>query len=238
MKIIHKSVLLLKSENNEDKYDAALTDNGFLVKHIRTLEFRYINLEQLHSKIRSPDDYDGIIFTTPRSVKALKEALANDILDPKWSGKCNYVVGEATYDILLKGLNLECRDKKKIKKPLLFPCGNLKTDILIELLRNENIKVDEVTVYETVASTSLEDDFISVTSCYEEVPEFFAYFSPSGVNFTYSFLMKLQPILSKIKFIAIGPTTETALKEKCLTVTEVAKKPTPRDLLAAILNCK
>ncbi|KAF5307393.1 hypothetical protein FQR65_LT18428 [Abscondita terminalis] len=95
MKIIHKSVLLLKSENNEDKYDAALTDNGFLVKHIRTLEFRYINLEQLHSKIRSPDDYDGIIFTTPRSVKALKEALANDILDPKWSG-----------------LNLECRGKE------------------------------------------------------------------------------------------------------------------------------
>ncbi|KAK4875848.1 hypothetical protein RN001_012270 [Aquatica leii] len=254
MKFLNNCILLLKAEKSdtEDKYDAALSGKGFLVKHIKTLEFKYNNLQQLYTKILRVDDYDGIIFTTPRSVTALKEALCNDTIISKWKTKCNYVVGETTYDLVLKEFNLVCKgkesgnarnlsnvilnDKNQITKPLLFPCGNFKTDTLIELLDNDGIKVEAVTVYETVASSTLEDDFNSVTSNWTNIPEFFAYFSPSGVNYTYKFITKMHPVINDIKFIAIGPSTETALKEQCLTVTEVAKKPTPQDLLNAVLN--
>lgn len=117
----------------------------------------------------------------------------------------------------------------------MFPCGNLKTDTLINDLSKEGVAVDTVTVYETVANPNLEKDFIQVTSNYTDIPEYFVYFSPSGVKSTLNFIQKLD-LVDAIKFIAIGPTTEAALRNQFLRVNSVALKPTPHDLLDAIVK--
>ncbi|KAF5292487.1 hypothetical protein FQA39_LY14034 [Lamprigera yunnana] len=255
MRVLKNCVLLLKAEkfeDTEDKYDAVLTEQGFLVKHLKTLDFKFSNLEQLKYCMLYPNNYEGIIFTTPRAVQGLRKALGSDILHPDWHHKQNYVVGEATHSLVLNEFCISCEGKEsgnaknlstiilnhkeKIFKPFLFPCGNLKTDTLIRQLHKENIEVQPITIYETIASSTLEEDFDNVTSNYVHIPEYFAYFSPSGVYFTYVFLAKLNAIIHEIKFVAIGPTTETALKEKHLIVSSVARKPTPEDLLDAILH--
>lgn len=252
MKILLNCVLLLKaekSEETEDKYEAMLTKAGFDVKHVRTLEFQFKNLEELKEKLFKPDSYSGIIFTTPRSVQATCKALNNENLNKRWMLKNNYVVGEATYQHALNDCDLNCKgkesgnakkladiiinDKNDITEPLLFPCGNLKTDTLTNELFEEGIDTDTVIVYETVPSRTLEHDFIDITSNYTDIPEYFVYFSPSGVEFTFNIIQKLS-VLDSIKFIAIGPTTEMALKSKSLKVNAVALKPTPHDLLDTI----
>lgn len=254
MKLLKKCVLLLKAEKSEeaeDKYESVLMKAGFDVKHLKTLDFKFKNLDELRNKLNKPNNYSGIIFTTPRSVKALCEALNDKNLDSNWRLKYNYVVGETTYEHALNECGLNCKgqesgnakkladviinDKSHITQPLLFPCGNLKTDTLINDLSKEDVAVDTVTVYETVPSPNLEEDFIQITSNYTDIPEYFVYFSPSGVKSTLNFIQKLN-LVDAVKFIAIGPTTEAALKNQFLQVNSVALKPTPHDLLDAIIK--
>ncbi|KAF2900463.1 hypothetical protein ILUMI_05715 [Ignelater luminosus] len=257
MQIINNCVLLLKAEKSDestDKYEVMLTERGFTVKHLKTLEFVYKSLNELKEKLENPQNYNGIIFTTPRSVRAVKEAIGNECLRSEWKDghKLNYVVGEATFNAALNELGLRCKgqesgnannlaelilcDKDEISKRFLFPCGNLKTDTLINRLSEQKIDVEAVTVYDTVPSCSLDEDFCYLTSDFTEVPEYFAYFSPSGVHNTVKYIEKLEKYLHLIKFIAIGPTTENALKQANLPVRAVAIKPTPHDLLNAILS--
>lgn len=251
MKIVKNCVLLLKADKSEDEndlFEVILTNAGFAVKRLKTLEFKNINLEQLSKKLNNFNNYSGIIFTTPRTVKAIS-GITNEHLNSEWKNKLNYAVGETTSKLALEELHLQCKgqesgnasnlakviinDKNNLLKSLLLPCGNLKTDTLINELNKASIPVDIITVYQTVINSTLENDFNILTKNYTEIPEYFVYFSPSGVNCTYDYIQRFN-ILADIQFIAIGPTTESALINKNLKVKSVAQKPTPQELLIAI----
>lgn len=72
-----KSLLLLKAgsdlgDNVEDPYMKELSENGFNVTSIPVIEFANVNLDELEVKLLRPESYTGIVFTSRRSVEAVK----------------------------------------------------------------------------------------------------------------------------------------------------------------------
>ncbi|GLV32810.1 Uroporphyrinogen III synthase 1 [Carabus blaptoides fortunei] len=252
MAVTSREVLLLKApgEDDEDKYESILTKNGFTVKHLQVLDFQYINLSILKEKLSEVDSYSGIIFTSQRGVIATKICLNGAKMNVKWKQKDNFVIGESTHDLAYKELDLDCKGQDSgnanhlseliihdnFKLPFLFPCGNLRKETLGQRLSEYNIKLDAITVYETVKSPRLESDFIELTSNLKNLPEYLVYFSPSGLKFTKDILKDFSVELNTIKLVAIGPSTKEAIENENLDVYAVAAKPTETELLRAILK--
>lgn len=69
-------------------------------------------------------------------------------------------------------------------KPFLFPCGNLKKETLQVRLKEHNIIVDALMVYETKQNRNFITNFKQITEDFTKLPEYIVFFSPSGVNFT------------------------------------------------------
>jgi uroporphyrinogen-III synthase len=241
-------VLLLKSESGSNKYAECLQSNGFEVAEIITIDFQFKSLDLLGEKLGNPGNYSGIIFTSPRSVSAVAETDKKDLSN--WSALDNYCVGETTYDLVKSLLNLETKGKltgnannlatfikedlnnKAITKPFLFPCGNLKQDILERKLMEFGFKLEPIEVYSTIPHKNIKS---SLEKFKNPAPDYFIYFSPSGVKFTIDSLRELEIDLDLIKFVAIGPSTERALLENGLKVYRVCEKPNPESLLKALL---
>lgn len=209
-------ILLLKAQKSHDeidKYEQLLTENNYSVKSLKTLDFNYINLEELRAHLKTPECYSGLIFTSPRCVLALKKCLGNETLNSSWKSNDNYVVGCITYDSAWNDLKLNCKGKesgnatnlseiinsktseKSYVKPFLAPRGNLRTDTLS--LKPELIK--EIVVYETVTNLKLEDEFCEATSTYSILPEFVVFFSPSGVKAASKSFKNISEHISGIK---------------------------------------
>lgn len=69
-------------------------------------------------------------------------------------------------------------------KPFLFPCGNLKKETLQQRLKEHNIEVEPITIYETKKNEHLAEEFSNLTNNFTNISEFVIFFSPSGVHFT------------------------------------------------------
>lgn len=112
--VIKNSVLLLKSrnsDNSEDGYEKILKENNFAVTTINPLGFVFKDLDALKKKLESPDDYSGLIFISPRCVQAAVLISESENVMEKWKDKNNFVVGEATYKVVLDQLGLTCSGK-------------------------------------------------------------------------------------------------------------------------------
>lgn len=109
---MRNTVLLLKSQKTDeitDKYEQLLVKNGYGVQQIKTLIFDYKNLPILAEKLNKPDDYSGIVLSSPRCVKAVQLALETRELNRRWLGNENFVVGEATFAAARECLGLVCK---------------------------------------------------------------------------------------------------------------------------------
>ena len=109
-----KRILLLRSnEDRPDPYEAQL-QSDYEVIQVPVLQFQYIHQENLTEKLKSPEKYNSIVFTSVRSVEAVaKVMMENDpcrncLLDSWHSKKC-YVVGESTYSKVLDTLRWKSR---------------------------------------------------------------------------------------------------------------------------------
>jgi uroporphyrinogen-III synthase len=116
-------------------------------------------------------------------------------------------------------------------KPLLFLCGNLRRDDLPAILHSHGVPMEEITVYETKFTTDGKQQ-------QQQQPDWIVFFSPSGVN---SMLTKFEPshdIWKRARKAAIGQTTKAAIEmiPELGKVDAVAPKPSPQDLLQAILS--
>lgn len=191
-------VVLFKSESDgPDKYVELLETNSFEVKPISCLSFQFKNIDLLLEKLRSPDDYEGLLFTSPRAVFGVQKAveIQPDILC-SWVEKENYSVGERTFELSQKLLNLHTKgkesgnaeqlssiiisqnsDKVPAMKPFLFPSGNLKQDTLEKSLKKSSINVTSVEIYETVEDPKMEKSIQDLKAVHVD---FMVYFSPSG----------------------------------------------------------
>lgn len=112
--IIPNSILLLKSqisEDGQDKYETLLKANNFEVRQVKTLVFRFKNVEDLKKKLKNSDRYSGILLSSPRCVQAVQMAFEDNHYSEEWKTKHNFVVGEATYKVALEKLSLDCLGK-------------------------------------------------------------------------------------------------------------------------------
>ena len=247
-------VVLFKSESaGPDKYVELLEMNDFNVKSINCLSFKFTNSELLLEKLRKAEDYEGIIFTSPRAVYGVEKAVdgQSNILR-EWITKRNYSVGETTSELCQKLLNLETEGKQSgnanqlssliIKnhkdnisslKPFLFPSGNLKQDTIERSLETSGINVTPVEIYETIEHPQMEDRILDLM---KSKVDFIVYFSPSGIKYSLPFLRKHQINLPNIKFVAIGPSTKKYLEENELKCYRMCKSPTPESLLEVLSN--
>ena len=114
-----KRILLLRSnEDKPDPYEAELKSDVYEVIQVPVLQFQYINEENLIQKLKRPENYNSIVFTSVRSVEAVAKVtmtnLENDptskncLLESWYSKKC-YVVGESTYSEVLDTLRWKSR---------------------------------------------------------------------------------------------------------------------------------
>lgn len=254
-------VLLLKEpgegDSGADPYLKELASYGHTSTLIPVLSFKFVSLNTLSDWLFQPDNYGGLIFTSPRAVEAVKMCLEqeerreewNGYIKDKWNAKSIYVVGQATATlvqhlglvplgedtgtaVVLSRFILERKENNTL--PLFFPCGSIKREVLPTALRENGVPLETLIVYETAQHPDLEKN---LTHYFKEqgVPSSIAFFSPSGVKFCLDLVRRLSgEQLNLIKFSAIGPTTAEAMVTEGLSVSCSAEKPTAEHLAAGI----
>lgn len=245
------NILILKEQKGaQDPYLLTLKEIG-QTSFIPVLSISFLNLEQL-GKSLSEDNHDGIIFSSGNSARATKaalELLPSQVTDTWIQKKC-YVVGKAT-EKLASEIGFKCSGsstgnaeelaKLIIKENLatsikgfLFPCGQLKREILPKMLKEAGIELTCQTVYETSEHPGISEAILKYKTRNKE-HTVAVYFSPSGVRFS---LPKFKEIcgedLQGFHFASIGPTTSHALEQVGIKPCCVAEHPTPESLGLAI----
>ena len=269
------SILLLKDNDLPSKnetssssadYETILSELGCRICFIPPLQFDFINIDSIVSKIFNPEKYSGIVLTSPRSVvsfcQAFKRIEKEQDLNIWRENKICYTVGPSTalrasQDLRWSPSNIrggdECgnahslaeliiKDSKKKDlelKRLLYPCGNLKRETLAEeLSKQSNIQLDPITCYETSPNKDLDSNFDKLSKHSFRI-DIVVFFSPSGVKSCWERLHK--DITNPLRYIAIGPTTFESLKSYCSDDGRIfqSKSPNPsgiRDVVSQIIE--
>lgn len=245
-------VVLFKSESDgPDKFQEQLESKGFDVRIVYCINFQFKNTDKLLENLRKADDYEGLIFTSPRAVHGVQKAVETQPdLIRDWEEKRNYSVGESTSELSLKLLNLVTEggqsgnaqqlssliiadNKETISslRPFLFPSGNLKQETLQKTLKESAIQVTEVEIYETIDHPEMEKSILDLLNLQID---FIVYFSPSGIKFSLPIMRKYGLHQSNAKIIAIGPSTKKSLEENGLKCFGMCKNPTPGSLMEVL----
>lgn len=139
------------------------------------------------------------------------------------------------------------------QRPLLWATSDIAKGNIVQLLARKSVQVAKFICYETSASADLNVELGKELAVHfeplsricdsqlnqtiqklldqHEIQLYFVMFSPSGVD---SVLKHVSCVtLSKVRWIAIGPTTGEYLNQLGLIVDKVAKHPSPN----GILNC-
>ena len=255
-----KTILLLKGgeaekSSKDNEYEKELQNVGLNVTQIPVLAFIFINQDVLRQcLIRDYEDYEGIVFTSPRAVEAVNQVMNKEAKE-SWSRrqqrqqgghKSVYVVGETTASKVHQLLGWQSLGSEagnasnlaeiiaKCEKPgskLLFPCGNLKRNELENGLRQASIGLHSVISYETQPR----EDLSSIIENMNCQVDYVAFFSPSGVKAALPLLRKKWPQFdSKATVVAMGPTTAQCLREQGCQQPLVAAKPNAQCLTTLI----
>lgn len=248
-----RTVIIFKSESEStDVYAEELQRHFFNPIFIPTLSFGFKNLDKLHAKLQHPDDYEGIIFTSPRCVEAVEKSLDKAEMPGGWKMLHNYAVGEVTHNLALSDLQqlftqgkqtgnaralaefiIDNHDGSK-DLPFLLPCSNLAQDTLNLKLREDGFRIDALEVYETTAGPELGEKMDRALQ--SENVEFLCFFSPSGVNCISDYCKAKDITMDKYRLVAIGPSTRRALENKGLKVYCTAERPTVEHLIKVLIN--
>lgn len=225
-----------------------LETNGYTSVFIPVLEFVFINLDELLVKLKHHDRYHGLVITSQRAVDAVKQCLngSADVLE-HWRKKLIFVVGEVTGKKLLSDLDLSACDiqpgnakaladyiiernnKDAFEKALLFPCGNLKSEVLPTRLSAQKIALEPLDVYTTQMHRTLKDTILNLR-IKEGIPLILVFFSPSGVGFVVPILKDVSYNFEESKIIAIGPSTGKKIIELGLNLFGIAEEPSPSSI--------
>jgi uroporphyrinogen-III synthase len=186
----------------------------------------------IQTKIKSfesSQSNENLIFT---SQKAVQSVLLNPRCD-ELKDKNVFAVGIQTKKILTEnGFNVVFHTNyasdlaKKIiqfynKGSYTFFCGNLRHDILPDLLKENSIAIDEIEVYETQLTSKK----------VKENQDGILFFSPSAVE---SYL-KMNTIRNETCF-SIGKTTSDSIHKRGIKNYVTAKKPSIDEVIKEVIN--
>ncbi|XP_059048791.1 uroporphyrinogen-III synthase-like [Achroia grisella] len=239
-----KKVVLFKSASED--YERAFTENNYQVVFVEPLRFSFINLDALKDKL-ALNEYEGLILTSPRAIDAVSKCW-----DPSkfvtWNMKKVYTVGPVSSQKITLSLGLEplgstagnaenlakliSNENTKTSK-FLFPCGNLRSETLPNMLQMQEITIDSVTVYETKENESLKEDLIALNEG-DQDPCCMVFFSPSGCEYIHRQLQTFNNKLSTLPHFAIGNTTAHKIENLGLEIAGVAAKPVPESVVESV----
>lgn len=233
-------VILLRSPDDPDPYVKAFSDVGFRVVCRPVLSFTFPNQDALSERLRAPEQYEGLVATSPRVGRALQRIFDDEgTVHTEWEDTTAYAVGPKTAE-QLRALSFHVEGERTgtaadlaayvadadPEAPLLFLCGDKRRDELPERLRAEDIAFDELVAYETHPRPDL-----SLPPPGEQT--WLAFFSPSGIEAVRQ--AETDGPLGDYRCAAIGPTTAGALEEAGLPPAAVADAPSPVGLVDAVL---
>jgi uroporphyrinogen III methyltransferase / synthase len=247
-----KTILVTRPKEQAGEFAELLEKNGAIVRFVPTIQIvPPASWNQFDDAVEMLETYDGIIFTSANAVRGFLQALISRGMHSKQTGlrkKMLFVVGEKTKEALEKsgytgrllpgvtnayGLAEALLKTGVNNKHYLFARGNLGDDGLAETLRGGNAKVDEVTVYETIAPR--EEDARSIRHHLEtERIDVITFFSPSAIKNLLAIVPREQ-VTSRV-IAVIGASTESAAKTLGLTAQIVARKPTATSLAQDIVE--
>lgn len=251
----------VSSVDDDDEYLTSLKSAGFrCVKHIPLLHFSFIGQQELLRQLSGcHQQYDGLIFTSVRAVTAIKRCLTDgdqltQCLSDNWRRKGVFCVGPKTCCEVEERLGLiptlsnEMGNSivlaesivnfysPKSHVNLLMPCSSSAHDELPSILSHHGLNVNQVHAYDTLPIRDAEDLLIRTIKEFPNMERILVvFFSPSNVKAVSPSLVSLclqdNP---SVLFVAIGPTTEKAIKQLSVPVFCVSSKPDPISLCDSI----
>lgn len=212
-----------------------------------TVDFRsFIRIDEVAGKeVRkakiNPADYSAIIFNSRNGIDHFFRVCEE--LRVKMSAETKYFcTSEAIALYLQKYIQYRKRKvffgkgrgdaglrdvlkKHKNNEKFLFPCSDIRKDIIPDYMNENGFDWDEVVMYQTVPAdlSDLEDVFYDMI----------VFFSPMGVESLYKNFPDFKQ--NKTRIAAFGPTTRKAIEEHGLTVNVAAPQlPEIRSMTMAI----
>lgn len=226
------SIWLFRNAAIGDPYSNAFQRAGFLSQTIPVLETEYLDPEPLPGQ-----DFDAVLVTSQRSVRALSETSKLSVwLQNRRGSTAYYAVGPAT-ERALSGLGIETIDLDSGKgadlahsvvdsgaKSVLYLAGDPHRSEMPEILRARGVEVVTLLVYRTLPRIPMELRG-------KPTPDWAAFFSPRGAE---TALSVPDVDWRHIRKAAIGPTTARALADLGWPAEIVATRPDPETLIHAV----
>jgi len=257
-----KTILLFRSKpddaSTEDVYEKLLHDHGYHVKTMSPIQFHFVNQDLLSTKLKS-DDYYGLIFTSKRAVEAVQRILSDNDRQ-RWQRI--YVEGPATATIVKEIFgsttnilgaesggseplaDFIIKDVHDVEGTvnLLFPCAQARLDMLPKRLSSERgIHLDEIIVYETVPSDTLDQELNEYLKNHG-TPDVLGFFSPSGFDSVLKASQRIDFDLTNNKtLISLGKTTSAAIRNSLGSTSfneRTCLKPTAEEFLRVVQDIK
>lgn len=241
-----KKVVLFKSVSED--YEKAFNKNNYEAIFVEPLQFIFVNKDDLNDKLLQKD-YDGLILTSPRAIEAVSKCW-----DPTkfviWNTKRVYTVGDASCHKIklllgLEALGTTAGNAENLSKIImgensdtsrfLFPCGNLRSEVLPATLQSKGITVDSLTVYETKENENLRNDLMELNNSASN-PCCMVFFSPSGCEYIHRQLQTFNNRLFHLPHFAIGNSTAHKIENLGLEIAGVATKPRADSVLESVHN--
>jgi len=186
-----------------------MDQQGFEIEILSFIETIPNQSEEINQKIQTTlSQQSAVVFTSKNAVEIIAEKLNHPL--PNWNIYCinsntQQIVKKHFGDDSVVGVAPDAASLAKLivkenkYNSVIFFCGNKRRDELPSILKENNIAVEEIAVYET---NLLEHE---VTKKYEGI----LFFSPSAVN---SFFNHNKPDATTVLF-SIGNTTSNEIKK-------------------------
>jgi uroporphyrinogen-III synthase len=236
-----------------DEFSLRLKENGFEIINFPAIATAPVEDSgaRLDEKLKTPEKYDGLFFTSPRAAEVFLQRKAKD----GFSGKI-YVLGGRT-KLLFENAGFETVFRENANtaeefinsfeksefagKRFLFPRGDKSLRAIPELLKTV-AEIDEIIVYRTIENRV---DKTLVDKIGENLRRgeiaWICFFSPSGIeSFVKTFGEK--SLNDRIKIAAIGATTAKKAAALNLKVEFISPKASAEDfasgLIEYLIQCK
>ena len=199
---------------------------------LRLIEYNAIHIKLLSFALPE-DSFDALIFTSQNGVRSyLEQAKGQPFIGEKRlevrkalcvGGKTKHLLEEYGFDVIAFAENAEGLGKIIVEQynsfNFLWLTGSQRRNELPDMLKNENVKLTELTVYETVANPK------KIDTSFDGI----LFFSPSAVS---SFMQNNS--ISGMAF-CIGNTTAEEIK-KYTDNYFIANKPTIENVLVQVVK--
>ena len=190
--------------------------------------------------------YDALAFTSPRAATAFAGRYGQmehgsnrrgDVLPPVWSGGGGTTAALASLGTTVRGAPEDETGRvgaaaalaaamleAGVAGPVLFPCGEIRRDVLPTRLRHEGIEVDEIVCYRAVLAGE------AAARAAAERAAILVVASPSVADL----LARVAGSGARPRMLAVGPTTAAAARASGWPPAAVAGRPDVEALVAGV----